>query len=158
MRLFLHYVYPLQSMSRARAPHQFQQIQPHDFNKNIVPSALPGIHIELRYTRPESHASPSKLLFSFSRMGSSTSPNVSRSSFACSSAADYWMPAQVVKVEVSTSLTFGFSLNIVLRRILCCEALPRSLREHAVPGANSLENILGDHTKIQLALGDRKEI
>jgi len=27
-----------------------------------------------------------------------------------------------------------------------------------VPGANSVENILGDHSKIQLALGDRKEI
>ena len=84
-------------------------------------------------------------------MGSSTSPNVSTSSFACSSAADYGMATQVVKVEASTSLTSGFSLNIV-------PALPRSLREHAVPGANSVENILGDHTKIQLALGDRKEV
>ncbi len=68
---------------------------------------------------------PLSFYFSFSRMGSSTSPNVSRSSFACSSAADYGMAAQVVKVEVSASLTSGFSLNIVLRSVTSVDNLLR---------------------------------
>jgi len=125
------------------------------------PSALPGIHIELRYTRPESHASPSKLLFFLFKNGQqhlAQRVKVILRLFECRRLRDGRSSCE------GRGFCFAHLWFLVeycaAKRYLSRQsfALSRHRREHAVPGANSLENILGDHTKIQLALGDRKEI